>query len=306
MGSKGTTLPVKTREVQNHHQDSTAWNDFTFRPDDVVVATWGKCGTTWTQQIVGQLLHGGDAALCPAELSPWFEMRIIPREALYGMLEAQQSRRFMKTHLPADAMKWDPNVKYIFVARDGRDTVWSMHHHMSVATPTFWELINDTPGRVGPPLAKPPKDPRDLLMDLLEDDTKKNIPWPYWEHIRSWWAVRDQPNVMLVHFNDLKKDLEGEMRRIADFLGVNDLSNEKWNDAVKHCSFDWMKEHAEQFAPPQSDVAFEGGAKSFINKGSNGRWKDSLSEEDNAKYLAKTLQELGPECAEWIEKGRLA
>ena len=51
--------PVKTRELHNHHFDSTIWNDFAFRDDDIVIATYAKSGTTWTQQIVGQLIFGG-------------------------------------------------------------------------------------------------------------------------------------------------------------------------------------------------------------------------------------------------------
>lgn len=96
------------------------------------------------------------------------------------------------------------------------------------------------------------------------------------------------------------------MKRIAKFLDISDLSDAEWKAAVEHCTFDWMKEHADQYAPPQSDVAFEGGAKTFINKGTNGRWRDILSEEDNARYRAKAEAELGEECAKWLENGRLA
>ena len=55
--------PRKTRELHNHHMDSTVWNDFKFRDDDVIVATYGKSGTTWAQQIVGQIMLGPDPAL---------------------------------------------------------------------------------------------------------------------------------------------------------------------------------------------------------------------------------------------------
>lgn len=51
--------PRKTREMHNHHFDSTIWNDFGFRDDDIVIATYAKSGTTWMQQIVSQLCSRG-------------------------------------------------------------------------------------------------------------------------------------------------------------------------------------------------------------------------------------------------------
>lgn len=66
-------LPRKTREFHNHHFDSTIWNDFNFRDDDIVIATYGKSGTTWMQQIVSQLIFNGEADLDVAEMSPWVE-----------------------------------------------------------------------------------------------------------------------------------------------------------------------------------------------------------------------------------------
>jgi aryl sulfotransferase len=38
--------PQKTRELHNHHFDSTIWNDFQFRHDDIIIATYAKSGTT--------------------------------------------------------------------------------------------------------------------------------------------------------------------------------------------------------------------------------------------------------------------
>jgi len=299
-------MPVKSREVQNHHMDSRVWNDFAFRPDDIIVSTYGKSGTTWVQQIVSQLIFKGDPSAMPAFSSPWVDLRILPKDDLSAMLAAQKHRRLLKTHLPLDALVWNPDVKYIFVARDGRDMIWSTHHHFTIATPLFWQLVNDTPGRVGPPYQPPASpNPRGMLIDLVEDDSRGSLPWPFWSHTRQWWEARDQPNLLLVHFNDLKKDMEGEMRRVAEFLDMPELSEQEWNNAVEHCTFAWMKAHPETTAPPQSEVAFSGGAKEFINKGTNGRWADVLTEEDNARYLAKAREELGEEGAQWLEKGRL-
>src|SRR5690349_3158065 len=119
------TLPRKTRELQNHHMDSTIWNDFRFRDDDIVVATYAKSGTTWTQQIVGQLVFQGDPGVSMAELSPWLDLRVPPAAVKLEMMEAQAHRRVVKTHLPLDALVFSPKAKYLYIGRDGRDVVFS-------------------------------------------------------------------------------------------------------------------------------------------------------------------------------------
>jgi hypothetical protein len=72
-------MPRKTREIHNHHIDSTVWNDFEFRDDDIVIATYAKSGTTLMQQIISQLLFQGVPDLPVAEMSPWVDLRT-PRE----------------------------------------------------------------------------------------------------------------------------------------------------------------------------------------------------------------------------------
>jgi hypothetical protein len=73
--NQAVSWPQKTRELHSHHFDSTIWNDFRFRDDDIVIATYAKAGTTWVQQIVAQLLFGGDPELAVAEMSPWLDLR---------------------------------------------------------------------------------------------------------------------------------------------------------------------------------------------------------------------------------------
>ncbi|MFW6093838.1 MAG: sulfotransferase domain-containing protein [Pseudomonadota bacterium] len=296
MASDGIRWPVKTREFQNHHFDSTIWNDFVFRDDDIVIATYAKAGTTWMQQIVGQLVFAGDPDIHVGELSPWLDLRVPPKDVKLPEVEAQTHRRFIKTHLPVDALVFSPKAKYIYIGRDGRDVVWSMYHHHSTANAAWYAALNDTPGRVGPPIAPPPAHVRDFWRMWMDENGEPW--WPFWENVRSWWAIRDLPNVLLVHFEDLKRDLPGEMLRIADYLGVT-LDDATWNRAVEHCTFEWMKQHADRTVP-LGGIFWDGGATTFINKGVNGRWRDVLTDAECAEYEARAEAELGPECARWL------
>jgi aryl sulfotransferase len=126
--------------------------------------------------------------------------------------------------------------------------------------------------------------------------------WPFWENVRSWWAIRDLPNVMLVHFADLKADMPGEIRRIAAFL---DIEPTDWDAVMEHCSFDWMKANAAACAP-LGGVFWDGGAETFIHKGTNGRWRDTLPDSDAQAYEQQAIAELGAECAAWLQGGRSA
>jgi aryl sulfotransferase len=298
-----TTLlwPRKTRELHNHHMDSTAWNDFPFRDDDVIVGTYAKSGTTWTQQIVAQLIFQGDDDVAVAEISPWWDMRIIPPEVRAQVL-AQPHRRVLKTHLPADALVISPKAKYLYVARDGRDVMMSMYNHHANFMPLAYQLINETPGRVGPPLPPCDPDPRRYFRIWLDNDGAPF--WSFWENISSWWAIRDLPNVKLVHFADLKRDLDGEMRAIAEFLEV-DVPADRWSGVVERCTFDWMKANAPKVAP-LGGMIWEGGASTFVNKGMNGRWRDVLMAQDSRDYERMAVEKLGPDCAAWLASGELA
>ena len=65
------------------------WDGFAFRDDDIFIATYAKSGTTWMQQIVGQLIFDGRAGVAPAEMSPWVDLRVPPREVKLAEIEAQ-------------------------------------------------------------------------------------------------------------------------------------------------------------------------------------------------------------------------
>ena len=149
--------PVKTREVHNHHFDSDDLErPSLFRADDIVISTYAKSGTTWVQQIVGAVAVRRRSELAVADMSPWLDLRVPPKEVKLPLVEAQTHRRFLKTHLPVDALVFSPRAKYLYIGRDGRDVVWSMYNHHANANQFWYDALNDTPGRVGPPIEPPP------------------------------------------------------------------------------------------------------------------------------------------------------
>ena len=293
--------PTKTKDLHNHHFDSAIWNDFRFRDDDIFIATYAKSGTTWLQQIISQLIFDGEEGLEVAEMSPWLDLRVPPKEVKLPEVEAQTHRRFIKTHLPVDALVFSPKGKYIYIGRDGRDVVWSMYNHHATANEKWYAALNDTPGRIGPPIEQPPADVRQYYHDWLDRDGHPW--WPFWENVRSWWAIRELPNVLLLHFANLKQDMPGEIRRVAAFLDIP-IDENKWEAILKHCSFGYMKEHATK-SVPLGGVFWDGGAQQFIHKGVNGRWRDLLSEEESAKYERLAAEQLEPTCVRWINTGEM-
>ncbi len=290
--------PRKTRELQNHHFDSTIWNELSFRDDDIVISTYAKSGTTWVQQIVAQLLFDGADALDVAEMSPWLDLRVPPKAVKLPLVEAQVHRRFLKTHLPVDALVFSPRARYLYIGRDGRDVVWSLYNHHLSANASWYAALNDTPGRVGPPIEPPTSSVREYFLDWLERDGHPF--WPFWENVRSWWAIRELPNVLMLHFAELKADLPGQIRRIARFLDAP-IDESRFPAIVRHCSFDWMKANATR-SVPLGGAFWDGGAETFIHKGTNGRWRDRLTQADAERYESRVRDELGEECADWLSR----
>ncbi|MDQ2694039.1 MAG: sulfotransferase domain-containing protein, partial [Pseudomonadota bacterium] len=165
-----------------------------------------------------------------------------------------------------------------------------------------YRLLNDTPGRSGPPIGRPPASLRQYYHDWLDQD---GYPfWSFWENVRSWWDIRHLPNVLLLHYATLKQDLPGQIRRIADFLAIP-IDETRWDAILEHCSFDYMKRHAARSAP-LGGICWEGGAQTFIHKGTNGRWRDVLTPEESLKYEQLARQQLGGACAHWLATGEAA
>jgi len=181
-----------------------------------------------------------------------------------------------------------------------KETFVSIKAAAEILKVTVDALIQLHDAFMGPKVARPGSSRPFRLIDVLRCGAPL---WPYWENVRSWWKIRHLPNVKLIHFNELKANLPGMIREIARFLDVA-IDENRFTEIVEHCTFDYMKAHAERIAP-RGGAFWKGGAATFINKGTNGRWRDTLSEAEIKAYEIKAQKELGPACANWLAHGKV-
>jgi len=301
-------IPQRTRAYRSHHLDSTLWDDFPVRDGDIIIATPAKTGTTWTQRIASLLVF--QSPMLPAtltQLSPWIDAsfinQVMDTRAIAGAL---QHRRFLKSHLPFDALPWHPNARYITVGRDGRDVFMSLWHHYQSYTDEAYEVMNSVPAATNDPLPRCPEDIHEFWRWWIG---RGQFPgetdgYPFGSHfhfLETFWGSRHLPNVLLVHYNDLKTDLDGEMRRISAFLDI-EVDETIWPTLVEAATFEAMKRDGELLVP-ETAMVFAGGARTFINKGTNDRWRDVLTPTEVAQYEA-VVARLDPALSRWMERGR--
>src|SRR4051794_34786286 len=165
-------LPTIEHLYQNHHLDSTRWQHYRPRPGDIIISTSYRSGTTWTQQIVRQLIlwNQPDEVLARTpvmEASLWLDLPLPPLEEMIARLEAQQHRRFIKTHLALDGLPYYPQVKYLIIGRDPRDVFMSLSQFYAGFSDHSFASANGNPNRVGPPLPRCPDDIHEVWRDWI-------------------------------------------------------------------------------------------------------------------------------------------
>jgi aryl sulfotransferase len=305
--------PAVTRIYQNHHLDSARWDRFRPRDGDVIVTTSYKAGTTFTQCILMSLICGGIDSLqhLEDEVSPWIDARPVPvpLDEIYELIEAQTHQRFLKSHLALDGLPYFDNVHYLIVARDPRDVFMSFANHYGNYTEFAYSTFNDGL-QVGDPLPRFERDIHTLWKNWM---TRGWFEWesegyPFWgnlHHIQTYWDFRHLPNLHFLHYGDMLADLEGTIGRIASWID-HPASDEDVARVAAEVNFANMKRKAideDDKADPAEPQFFTGGNATFINKGTNGRWRSVLTEEDLKLYEAAKERVLTPDCAAWLEQG---
>ncbi|MEY2468624.1 MAG: aryl sulfotransferase [Actinomycetota bacterium] len=294
-------------------QDSARFEGFEFRDDDIIISTPPKCGTTWTQRLVSLLLFDStDLPTRMSHVSPWLEMNTRKLDDVLAELNAQTHRRFIKSHTPFDGLPDDKRVTYISVGRDLRDVAISWGHHfantdMDALFAMRGEAVgfDDLIGAEPPEL--PPDDPHGALMFWIthgdETSTIGDMPSTL-HHIRTFWDRRDDPNVVVLHYSDIQRDVVGQMAYLAERLGL-ERSHERLAELAPAASFEEMKSKASVVAP-NSDQGLWKSTESFFHSGTSGQWRDMMTDEDVAIYDKRLAELASPDFVDWLHNGSLS
>jgi hypothetical protein len=254
------------------------------------------------QRICALLVFGDPALPAPlSTLSPWLDWLGSPRTQVFDRLAAQTHRRFIKTHTPLDGLPLDPRATYIVVGRHPLDMAVSLYHHVDNLNR---ERIAMLTGQGGPP---PPQRVRPGLRewllawidrDVAPGEQLDSLPGVLW-HLSDTWARRAEPNVVLIHYDDLLADLEGGMRRLAAQLGIT-LPAERWSALVEAASFNHMRGQADQLAPNPGGVLNSSSA--FFRRGRSGAGREQLTDTELDHYHARVAGMVASDLFAWLHR----
>lgn len=291
--------PVRYRSSD---EDSARWLDFPFRAGDIVISTRSKSGTTWIQMICALLVFQTPDLPAPLDrLSPWLDWLVRPQEEVFAQLEAQQHRRFIKTHTPLDGVPLDPRATYVVVARHPLDAAVSLFHQGDNLDRARLRQLTGEPEPDRPPALRPPL--REWLLSWIDRDVDPrmeldSLPGVMW-HLSDAWARGDAPNVVLVHYDDLSNDLEGQLRRLAARLDVP-VHEALWPDLVAAAGFQAMRDRAAGVAPDPGGVLKDSAA--FFRRGRSGAGRELLTEDELRRYLDRTAELAPPDLLTWLHR----
>jgi hypothetical protein len=116
-------------------------------------------------------------------------------------------------------------------------------------------------------------------------------------HLQTFWAVRDRPNIVMLHYSDLIADLDGQMRHLAERLGIA-VDEERWASLVAAASLSQMREHADDLAPNATESIWRDN-QSFFRQATMGQWRDLLDRDDLRRYQRRVEVLTVADCTAW-------
>ena len=289
---------------QSTDEDSARWLGFPFRDGDIVISTRSKTGTTWVQMICALLIFQTSELPAPlAQLSPWLDHLIVPRDEVYAQLAGQEHRRFIKTHTPLDGIPLDPRATYIVTARHPLDMFVSLYHQGDNIDRERLRQLTGQPEPAEPPRPRTPLHDR-LLRWIADDDDPReypdSLPGLMW-HLSDAWARRHEPNVLLVHYDDLLADLDGQMRWLAGQFGIA-VPEQAWPALVQAATFERMRGSADTLVPTAG--LFKSNA-AFFRRGTSGAGREILTDEELAAYHARVSQLAPSDMLTWLHSSHV-
>ncbi|WP_415402527.1 sulfotransferase domain-containing protein [Tateyamaria sp. SN3-11] len=280
----------RARIYPGRNVDPTRWDRFVPRAGDVVVSTPSKSGTTWVQGILA-LLFSGDVNVDPqlSTRAPWLDIAEEDWADVAAALDAQTSRRQIKTHTPLDGAPLWPDVRYICVFRHPIDVHLSFRAHV-------YNMRKEVLRHVFP------EDVREGFHLFLQGDahTGSNLA-SILDHYRAARALDEAPNVLRLHYADMLRDLPGAVARIADHAGIHHEAA-LLSHLVEAARFNAMKANAARFAVAAGQGFWHDDA-CFFHSGGAQKWQGVLEAEDIAAYEARMAGLLSAEARHWLEWG---
>ena len=286
-------FPKRNQRYIGFATDSSRWDHFSGRDDDIFICTPCKCGTTWTQAICALLIFKDpEHKKQPAMISPWIDANLMPVKAMNAMLDAQDHRRFMKTHTPVDGINYYSGSTYIVVYRDPRDVYFSLRNHiknMNMDVQSEW-LTDDVSESFRNWVVAPNVIGASELFTLSE----------IMHHYCSFLRFKHLPNIHFFHFSDLKRDLVGQMKRMADILKI-EIEPELIARLAASADFDSMRNNASQYVPASGMQVWKSETQ-FFNRGDTYKLSE-LSDQDIELYSKTIAQLIDKDNIDWLESG---
>lgn len=301
--------------------DNLRWDALQLRDGDIIISAPSKSGLTWTQRLVSLLVFDGPDLPGPlSTVSPWLDQTIRPIEEVVATLDAQQHRRFIKTHTPLDGLVLDDRVSYICVGRDPRDATVSMLYQSANMNEDRMRILHEAVvpfhERIAPPFAElgHARSPTEEFRDWMEGPNQPP-PGIGFTHLKgigtlanilhqlgTVWVRRHLPNVALFHYADYQADLAGELLRLARVLGIA-ATRDRARDLAQYATLDAMRSRASEIAPNTTDGIWHSDER-FFRRGGSGDWQQFFTEAEHLRYYHRINQLAPPDLLAWAHEGR--